>query len=301
VVTSNPPRQCCSGAIAGWRVASRAVRSVRSRGWPLRCDSSHRDGSGFVQGRRAERWMSVEVVGKEGWLKVVAIPPSEWQPSRPCRDARDIDTERSVFAVGGVFACEWQFAQFAAAKSSCGFLRAGSCRKCRVALLARLEVVSIGNRESCRLRQAHGMRHHPLQRSVRVAEEAIGVSPRERRRCRSRAESHLRAPGRPSRCAGILVGRPWQTVQSTLVDSPVVWQLLQEIVPREVHWRPHQAWTSPRAKREKDVVEARRRSPFGWQLRQLAVSVGTAVICQESVLETTWSTASLCSRCRPAV
>jgi len=45
--------------------------------------------------------------------------------------------------------------------------------------------------------------------------------------------------------------------------------------------------------RKEDVIEFVAGSPFGWQLRQLAVSVGTAVIWRRACLETTWSTDSL--------
>src|SRR5882762_9785889 len=72
-------------------------------------------------------WMSVEVVGKEGWLKLVAIPPSEWQPRQVVVEAVVRSTPKAACLVlVESFACEWQFAQLATAKSSCGFLSAGA-------------------------------------------------------------------------------------------------------------------------------------------------------------------------------
>src|SRR6266850_3325302 len=72
-------------------------------------------------------WMSVEVVGKEGWLKLVAIPPSEWQPRQVAVDAVVRSTWKAAcFELVESFTCEWQLAQLATAKSSCGFLSAGA-------------------------------------------------------------------------------------------------------------------------------------------------------------------------------
>src|SRR6267143_3613467 len=70
-------------------------------------------------------WMSVAVVGNAGWLKVVAIPPSEWQPRQVAVEAVATSTPKAAcLVVVESFACEWQFAQLATAKSSCGFLSA---------------------------------------------------------------------------------------------------------------------------------------------------------------------------------
>jgi hypothetical protein len=77
------------------------------------------------------------------------------------------------------------------------------------------------------------------------------------------------------------------------VDAPVVWQLLQEIAPLRCTAAAPRAWTSPGATGKKMWLKLVAGSPFRWQLRQLAVSVGTAVICRRACLETTWSTASL--------
>src|SRR5882724_13146282 len=72
-------------------------------------------------------WMSVEVVGKAGWLKLVAIPPSEWQPRQVAVEAVVRSTPKAACLVlVESFACEWQFAQLATAKSSSGFLSAGA-------------------------------------------------------------------------------------------------------------------------------------------------------------------------------
>jgi len=115
-----------------------------------------------------------------------------------------------------------------------------------VALLARLEVVppAIGNPAA-----ASGSRHATPPAAAPRWHGRGGnwrSRRRERRRCHSRAESHLRAPGRPTRCAWHSGRPPVQTVQSTEVDAPVVWQLLQEIA-REVHCAAPRAWTSPSA------------------------------------------------------
>jgi len=58
------------------------------------------------------------------------------------------------------------------------------------------------------------------------------------------------------------------------MDAPVVWQLLQEIAPGRCTAAAPKAWTSPSATGKKMWLKLVAGSPFGWQLRQLAVSVG---------------------------
>src|SRR5882724_7257559 len=90
------------------------------------------------------------------------------------RSGRQIDTEGSMLGVGGVSRLRVAVRAARGGEIELRVPQRRSCPACRVALLARLEVVSTGNRESCRLRRAPGMRRYPLQRTVRMAEEAIG-------------------------------------------------------------------------------------------------------------------------------
>src|ERR1700730_11727373 len=72
-------------------------------------------------------WMSVGAVGNQVWLKFVAIAPFEWQARQVAVEAVVRSTPKApCLVLVESFACEWQFAQFAAAKSSCGFLSAGA-------------------------------------------------------------------------------------------------------------------------------------------------------------------------------
>jgi len=114
-----------SGAIAGCEVASRAVdRCVVEAG---RCAVAAV--TRMVPGTCTAARLGVDVRrGRRegGMTELVAIPPSEWHRGRRCRGARDIDTERSVFGVGGVFRLRVHSRSSPAAKSSCGFLSAGA-------------------------------------------------------------------------------------------------------------------------------------------------------------------------------
>lgn len=74
-------------------------------------------------------WMSVEAMGKKGWSKFLAIPPSEWQPRQVAVVAGGVvrSTPKAACLVTiESRACAWQFAQFAAAKSSSWFFSLGS-------------------------------------------------------------------------------------------------------------------------------------------------------------------------------
>src|SRR6266404_1451015 len=90
---------------------------------------SQRMAPGTCRAGAPSAWMSVEVVGKEGWLKLVAIPPFELQPRQVAVVAGIVarsTPKAACFELVESFACEWQFAQLAAAKSSCGLVKLGS-------------------------------------------------------------------------------------------------------------------------------------------------------------------------------
>src|SRR6266850_1182768 len=238
-------------------------------------------------------WMSVEVVGKEGWLKVVAIPPSEWQPRHVVVETPVTSTPNAACLVlVESFACEWQFAQLAAVKSSCEFLSAGAvlCAVWHCSHDWKWLPVAIGNPAGCvTLTACIATRCSAALawQSRQLAVSPPGAAPVP-------LHSAVAPPGpiRPA-CLAFWSAASWQAVQSTFVEAPVVWQLLQEIAPGRCTAAAPRAWTSPSATGKKMWLKFVAGSPFGWQLRQLAVSVGTAVIWRRACLETTWSTASL--------
>src|SRR6266850_4190668 len=240
-------------------------------------------------------WMSVEVVGKEGWLKLVAIPPSEWQPRQFVVEALVTSTPNAACLVlVESFACEWQFAQLAAVKSSCRLVNLGSV------LVAvwhcshdwKWFPPTIGNPAGCvTLTACDATRCSALlawqRRQLAVSPPGAAPVPLQ-----SGVPFAGSGPTRPL-CLAFWSAGPWQTVQSTEVDAPVVWQLLHVMVPGRCTAAAPIACTSPGATGKKMWLKLVAGSPFGWQLRQLAVSVGTAVIWRRACLETTRSTASL--------
>src|SRR5467141_145179 len=237
-------------------------------------------------------WMSVEVVGKEGWLKLVTIPPSEWQPRQAAVEAVVTSTPKAAcLVVVESFACEWQFAQLATAKSSCGFLSAGAvlCAVWHCSHDWKWFPPATGNPAGCvALTACVATRcSAPFawqRRQLAVSPPGAGPVP---------LQSGVGTELTKALCLAFWSANPWHPVQSTEVDVPVVWQLLQEIAPGRCTAAAPRAWTSPSATGKKMWLKLVAGSPFGWQLRQLAVSVGTAVICRRACLETTWSTASL--------
>src|SRR6266481_4331176 len=126
-----------------------------------------------------------------------------------CRGGRDVDTEGGVLGVGGVFRLRVAVRATRDGEIQLRVPQRRSSRLRRVALLARLEMVSTGNRESCRRRRAPGMRRYPLQRTIGMAEETIGglaawsgagAAPERRRVCGLWADQHA--------VPGVLIGRP---------------------------------------------------------------------------------------------
>src|SRR6267142_1135173 len=185
-------------------------------------------------------------------------------------------------------------AQFAAVKSSCGFLRAGAVVNAvwHCSHDWKWFPPAIGNPAGCvRLTACVITRcSAPLawqRRQLAVSPPGAAPVPLQ-----SGVPFAGSGPTKPL-CLAFWSASPWQTVQSTEVDAPVVWQLLQEIVPGRCTAAAPKAWTSPSATGKKMWLKLVAGSPFGWQLRQLAVSVGTAVIWRRACLETTWSTDSL--------
>src|SRR5882672_7419531 len=228
-------------------------------------------------------------------MKLVAIPPSEWQPRQVVVEALVTSTPNAACLVlVESFACEWQFAQLAAAKSSCGFLSAGAvlCAVWHCSHDWKWFPLAIGNPAGCVMLTAcvatRCSAPFAWQRRQFVVSPP-GAGPVPLQSCVAFAGS---GPI-DLLCLALWSAGPWQTVQSTEVDAPVVWQLLQEIVPVRGAAAAPRAWTSPGATGKKMWLKFVAGSPLAWQLRQLAVSVGTAVIWRRACLETTWSRASL--------
>src|SRR5882762_5888131 len=242
-------------------------------------------------------WMSVEVVGKEGCLKLVAIPPSEWQPRQVAVVAGIVarsTPKAACFELVESFASEWQFAQLAAAKSSCGFLSAGAvlCAVWHCSHDWKWFPPAIGNPAGCVTLTACVATR--CSAPFAWQRRQLAVSPPGAAPVPLQSEVPFAGTGPTNPlCLAFWSTGPWQAVQSTEVDAPAVWQLLQEIPPGRCTAAAPRAWTSPSATGKKMWLKFVAGSPFGWQLRQLAVSVGTAAICRRACLETTWSTASL--------
>jgi len=193
--------------------------------------------------------MSVEVVGKEGWLKLATIPPSEWQPRQVAVEAVVTSTPKAAcLVVVESFACEWQFAQLATAKSSCGFLSAEAvlCAVWHCSHDWKWFPLAIGNAAGCvPLPGCVAIRcNAPLAWQRRhLAVSPPGAAPVPLQSCVAFAGS---GPIKPL-CLAFWSAGPWQAVQSTDVDAPVVWQLLQEIAPVRCTAAEPRAWTSPSA------------------------------------------------------
>src|SRR6267143_4593220 len=128
------------------------------------------------------------------------------------------------------FACEWQFAQLAAAKSSCGFLSAGAvlCAVWHCSHDWKWFPLAIGNPAGCvTLTACVATRcSAPFawqRRQLAVSPPGAAPVP---------LHSAVAPPGpiRPA-CLAFWSAASWQAVQSTFVEAPVVWQLLQPKLP----------------------------------------------------------------------
>src|SRR5882762_3794383 len=194
-------------------------------------------------------WISVEVVGKEGWLKLVAIPPSEWQPRQFAVEAVVTSTPKAAcFELVESFTCEWQLTQLATAKSSCGFLSAAAVFRAvwHCSHDWKWFPLAIGNPADCvplpgcvatRCRAPFAWQ----RRHLAVSPPGAAPVPLQ-----SGVPFAGSGPTNPL-CLAFWSAGPWQTVQSTEVDAPVLWQLLQEIVPLTGTAGAPRAWTSPSA------------------------------------------------------
>src|SRR5882762_4131775 len=190
------------------RVAGRAVDRCVVEARRCTVAALTTDGSRYEPGRRAQR-VDVRRGRWEGGMAEARGHSAVRMAAEAGggRGSGDIDMEGRVLRVGGVFRLR---VAVRAARDGEIELRISQRRSClprRVALLARLEVVSIGDRESCRLRRAPGMCRYSLQRTVGMAEEAIGgptagsgagAAPELRRICRLRTNQ--------TAMPGILVG-----------------------------------------------------------------------------------------------
>src|SRR5882672_3416082 len=119
-----------------------------------------------------------------------------------------IDMEGGVLRIGGIFRLRVTARAAREGEIELRVPQRSNCLPPRVALLARLEMTTTGDWEARRLRGGLRVRRHPLQRTVRMAEEAIrglaagsgaGAAPELRPICWLRADQ----PAVP----GILVGR----------------------------------------------------------------------------------------------
>src|SRR6267378_1972156 len=258
---------------------------------------SHRMVPATCTAGASRAWMSVEVVGKEGCLKLVAIAPSEWQPRQVAVVAGIVarsTPKAACFELVESFACEWQFAQLAAAKSSCGFLSAGAvlCAVWHCSHDWKWFPPAIGNPAGCVTLTACVATR--CSAALAWQSRQLAVSPPGAAPVPLQSEVPFAGTGPTNPlCLAFWSTGPWQTVQSTEVDAPVVWQLLHVMVPGSCTAAAPKACMDTGATGKKMWLKLVAGSPFGWQLRQLAVSVGTAAICRRACLETTWSTASL--------
>src|SRR6267378_7197868 len=209
---------------------------------------SHRMVPATCTAGASRAWMSVEVVGKEGCLKLVAIAPSEWQPRQVAVVAGIVarsTPKAACFELVESFACEWQFAQLAAAKSSCGFLSAGAvlCAVWHCSHDWKWFPPAIGNPAGCvTLTACVDTRcSAPFawqRRQLAVSPPGAGPVP---------LHSGVGTELTKALCLAFWSANPWHPVQSTEVDVPVVWQLLQEIAPGRCTASAPKAWTSPSA------------------------------------------------------
>src|SRR5437016_12979144 len=219
---------------------------------------------------------SVEATGKAGWLKLVSIPPSAWQPRQVAVVAGGVlrsTPNAACFVVVDSRDCEWQLAQFAWAKLSCGYLSLTSlvCAVWHCSQDWRWSPLAMRNPAGCpalcacvAARWSAPPAWH--KRQLTVAPPGAGPVPLQ-------SGGPLAGSGPTSpECLALWSAGSWQTVQSTEVDAPVVWQLLHEMIPGRCTAAAPSAWTSPAATGKKMWLKSVAGSPLGWQPRQLAVS-----------------------------
>src|ERR1700693_1017707 len=189
-------------------------------------------------------WTSPEAMGNAGWMKLVTIPPSEWQPRQFAVVGLVTSTPKAAcFVATESRASVWQFAQLDAAKSSCWFLSAGSVFRdvWHCSQDWKWFPLAIGNPARCVCVAAWvATRCRPptawQSRQFAVSPPGAGPLP---------LHSGVAGPG-PTRtpCRAFWSAAVWQMVQSTWVDWPVVWQLVQAIAPGTCTAGPPNAWTS---------------------------------------------------------
>src|SRR2546430_230686 len=231
-------------------------------------------------------WTSAEATGKAGWSKLVSIPPSAWQPRQVAVVAGRVvrsTPNAACFVTVESRACEWQAAQLAVAKSSCGYLSLTSlvCAVWHCSQDWKWSPLAMRNPAGCAAVcpcAATCWSAPPAwhKRQLTVAPPGAGPVP-----------LHSGGPLAGSRptspeCLTLWSAGSWQTVQSTEVDAPVRWQLLHEMVPGKWTAGAPRAWTSPAATGKNTWSKSVAGSPLAWQRRQLAVSAGATLIWSKS-------------------